>query len=219
MTTVKAALFDMDRTLVRVNTGNLYVRWRMRRREAGLRDALRVGVWMLQYTLGVVDAAKISARALESLAGEDEARFRADCRQWYAEDVRAHVAAHARAEVARRRAEGYVCAILSASTPYVTQPLAEDLGIDHVICTRLEVRDGRFTGRHEPPLCYGTGKVEAATTWARTHGIDLGASAFYTDSVSDLPMLEQVGEPRVINPDPRLRVAAFRRGWRVEKWS
>lgn len=216
---MKAALFDMDRTLVRVNTGNLYVRWRMRRKEARLRDVLRVGIWMFQYTLGVIDAAKITARALESLAGQDEARFREDCRQWYREEVRAHVAETARAEVERRRAGGYLCAILSASTPYVTQPLAEDLGIDHVICTRLEVRDGRFTGSYQHPLCYGAGKVEAASVWARDHGVDLAASAFYTDSASDLPMLERVGEPRVINPDPRLRVAAFRRGWRVETWS
>jgi HAD superfamily hydrolase (TIGR01490 family) len=215
---VRAALFDMDRTLVRVNTGNLYVRWRMRRKEAGLRDVIRVGVWMAQYTLGLIDAAKISAQALTTLAGLEEERFAAECRDWYAEDVRRHVADHARAEVERRRRDGWTCAILSASTPYVTRPLADDLGIDHVICTKLEVREGRFTGDYERPLCYGAGKVEAAGAWARTHGVDLAASAFFTDSVSDLPMLEHVGEPRVINPDPRLRLAAYRRGWPVETW-
>jgi len=215
---MRAALFDMDRTLVRVNTGNLYVRWRMKRREAGWRDVVRVAIWMGQYTLGWIDAAKISAEALRSLAGQEETRFTAECRDWYGEMVRAHVAERARVEVERRRREGWVCAILSASTPYVTRPLADDLGIEHVICTTLEVKEGRFTGDYHRPLCYGAGKVEAATAWAAAHGVDLDQSAFFTDSVSDLPMLERVGEPRVVNPDPRLRLTAFRRGWPVEIW-
>lgn len=216
---MKSALFDMDRTLVAVNTGNLYVRWRMRRREAGLRDVLRVSGWMLRYTLGVVDAPAMTARALSSLAGVEEARFREDCELWYAEDVRQHVTDAARREVERRRSQGYLCAVLSASTPYVTEPLARDVGIDHVVCTRLEVKGGRFTGAWQPPLCYGAGKLEAAQAWAREHDVDLRASTFYTDSVSDLPVLEHVAEPVVVNPDPRLRWHARRRGWRVERWT
>jgi phosphoserine phosphatase len=70
----------------------------------------------------------------------------------------------------------------------------------------------------EAPLCFGAGKVVHASAWARDHGVDLSASAFYTDSVSDLPMLERVGEPRVINPDLRLRRVARRRGWPIESW-
>ncbi len=216
---MKSALFDMDRTLVRVNTGNLYVRWRMRRREAGLGDLLRVSNWMLQYTLGIVDAEAITERALGSLAGLEEARFREECEVWYAEDVRRHVTDMARREVERRRQDGYLCAILSASTPYATEPLARDLGIEHVICTRLEVKEGRFTGAWEPPLCYGRGKLEAAGRWADEHGVALRESAFYSDSVSDLPVLEHVAEPVVVNPDPRLRWHARRRHWRVERWT
>lgn len=216
---MRSALFDMDRTLVSVNTGNLYVRWRMRRREAGLRDVVRVSGWMLRYTLGIIDAPAMTARALRSLAGVEEARFREDCELWYAEDVRRHVTDTARREVERRRAEGYVCAILSASTRYVTEPLARDVGIDHVVCTRLEVKDGRFTGAWEPPLCYGAGKLEAAQAWADAQGVDLRQSAFYTDSASDLPVLEHVAEPIVVNPDPRLRWHARRRRWRVERWT
>ena len=67
-------------------------------------------------------------------------------------------------------------------------------------------------------LCYGPHKVRFAERWAEEHGVDLAHSAFYTDSVSDLPMLQRVGEARVINPDPRLRVLARRHGWRVETW-
>ncbi|MFW5875784.1 MAG: HAD family hydrolase [Myxococcota bacterium] len=213
----RAALFDMDRTLVRVNTGSLFMRWRFRRRQAGVGEMVRFAGWMAQYTFGVVDFQQVSTRALSTLAGESEATLRDECLQWYAEMVRPHVSDDARREVERCREQGMLVAILSASTPYATRPLAEELGIDHVLCTRLQVRDGVFTGDCEH-LCYGDGKVAAAEAWAQGHEVHLDASRFYTDSVSDLPMLERVGEPRIINPDPRLRWLARRRGWPVERW-
>lgn len=213
----RAAIFDVDRTLVRVNTGRLYVRWRYARREAGLRDVLRFSRWMAQYTLGTIDAAQVVGRALESLAGVEEERFRDECGAWYAAAVRPHISEAARAAVEAHRRRGDVLAILSASTPYVAQPLAADLDIEHVLCTRLTVESGRFTGGCDR-LCYGDDKARIAEEWAATEGVDLSRSVFYTDSVSDLPMLLRVGEPRVVNPDPRLRLRAALEGWQVSRW-
>lgn len=213
----RAALFDMDRTLVRVNTGNLYMRWRMQRREARLRDVARFTKWFTQYTLGVIEPSEIVHKALGSLAGVEEEAFSQELASWYARMVRPHISEDARREVAKARRDGRLIAILSATTPYAAGPLAADLAIDHVLCSRLEVVAGRFTGKCAL-LCYGATKVEVAELWAADHGVDLARSTFYTDSVSDLPMLERVGEPRVINPDPRLRVSAALRGWPVERW-
>ena len=213
----RAAFFDVDRTLVRVNTGTLYMRWRFGRREARLVDVLRVSAWMMRYTFGLLEPDEVGRRALAMVSGMEEATFRRDCREWYEATVRPHVSAAARREVERRRDAGELVAILSASTPYAVEPLAEELGIGHVLCSKLEVRDGRFTGGCTE-LCYGRGKVTAAERWAREHRVDLSRSAFYTDSVSDLPMLRRVGEPRVVNPDPRLRLVAAQHGWRTERW-
>lgn len=210
-------MFDMDRTLVSVNTGNLYIKWRFERREASLRDVVKFVRWMTQYTLGIIDPEDVTSRALRLLEGLEEHSFERECRHWYETTVRPHVGERARREVERRKSEGALVAILSATTPYAARPLAEDLGIGHVLCTRLVVREGRFTGEYER-LCYGAGKVEMAEDWAREHGVDLGRSSFYSDSVSDLPMLERVGEPRIVNPDPRLRWHAWRRGWPIERW-
>ncbi|MEM1416214.1 MAG: HAD-IB family hydrolase [Myxococcota bacterium] len=213
----RAAFFDVDKTLVRVNTGRLYMRWRRRRGEVGLRQTARFGRWLLWYSLGVLDAEDVTRKALESLEGFDEGIFREQLRSWYVEWVRPLVAEAGRAEVARRRAEGLVPVILSASTPYAIGPLAEELGIEHVLCSHLEVRDGRFTGRCSE-LCYGPAKLEIARRWAADTGVSLQASAFYTDSVSDRAMLEAVAEPRVVNPDLRLARLARRRGWPVAQW-
>jgi HAD superfamily hydrolase (TIGR01490 family) len=214
---MRAAFFDMDRTLVRVNTGNLYILWRFQRREAGLRDVARFARWIALYSVGVIDPRDIQEKALGTLVGVDEPRFREELEQWYTQVVRPYVSEDARRHVERHRRNGDVVAILSASTPYATEPLARDLGIDHVLCSELEVHEGRFTGRASE-FCYGAGKVTAAERFAARHGIDLDTSAFYTDSVSDVPMLDRVGEPVVVNPDPRLRWVAKKRGWPVTRW-
>ena len=97
--------------------------------------------------------------------------------------------------------------------------LAEHFGIEHVLASALvEDAQGNFTGEPVRPLPYGPGKVLVARAWALAHDVDLEASAFFTDSVSDLPLLEAVAEPVAVNPDPRLWWAATRRGWRVVYW-
>jgi HAD superfamily hydrolase (TIGR01490 family) len=214
----RAAFFDMDKTLVRVNTGRLYVRWRFVRGESGVRDVARATWWSFQYLMGVVDATAVSSFAARTLTGRDEESFAAECREWYGAMVRPYVSDAARREVERRRAAGDLLAILSGSSPYAAGPLAAELGIEHVLASRFAVVEGRFTGEVEPPLCFGDGKVIRATAWAHEHDVDLAASAFYTDSISDLPMLERVGEPRVVNPDPRLSRVARARRWPIEHW-
>lgn len=215
---MKAAFFDMDRTLVRVNTGRLYIRWRFERGEASWRDAARYSVWIAQYTLGVIDPTSVTRRAVRTLAGVREETFRDEIGLFFEQKVVPHISRDARREVERCRREGYHLVILSASTPYATQPLADELCIDHVLCSELEVRDGAFTGTCAS-LCYGHGKVRAAERWAREHDVDLDESLFFSDSTSDLPMLERVGRPFCINPDPRLRLQAWRRSWPIRTWT
>ena len=109
-------------------------------------------------------------------------------------------------------------AILSSSPTYVTGPSPEALGIEEVLSTRFEVENGLFTGRLVAPACFGAGKVHWAEALGRRRDLDLGESWFYTDSYTDLPMLERVGNRVIVNPDPRLRRAARQRGWPVENW-
>lgn len=214
----RAAFFDLDRTLVRVNTAKLYVRWRVREDLLPWTDVLRTAWWGLQYKFGVLDLAAVTARALTTLEGLEEEPFRAECAEWAAREVFPHVTDHARAEVERRREQGFELALLTTTTLYVAEPVARMLGVEHILCSEVEVESGRFTGALAGPPCYGPGKVDHARGWASGRGVDLNESVFYTDSVSDLPMLEEVGEPRVINPDPRLRRLARERGWPVESW-
>jgi HAD superfamily hydrolase (TIGR01490 family) len=215
----RAALFDMDRTLVRRETASLYVRYQREIGEATWRDALRVSWWVAQYTLGVIDAETVAKRATKSFAGMHETVLSARCDDWFPRFVETHVCDRGREAVHRHRAQGDVTAIVTGASPYIARPCARLLGIDHVVATELEVgADGRFTGLLVDPICYGRGKIVRAERLAARLGFELRESVFYSDSLTDLPLLEYVAEPIVVNPDPRLRRVAKQRGWRVEVW-
>ncbi len=215
----RAALFDMDRTLIRKDTATLYTRYQRDVGEAGLRDVLRVGWWLLQYTAGVIDAERVAKLALAGYRGREEAWMIETCERWFSDYVLPHVCAAGREAVRRHREAGELVAIVTGATPYAALPVARELGIEHVVCTELEVDGhGCFTGDIRPPLCYGAGKIERAQRLAEVHGFALEDATFYSDSVTDLPLLEHVREPIAVNPDARLRRTAKRRGWRIESW-
>lgn len=216
---MRAALFDMDRTLVRKETASLYVRYQRQLGEARRRDLLKVTYWVAQYTLGIIDAPEVAARALASVAGTSEAAMAARCDDWFRRWVEPHVCDLGRRAVERHRERGDLLAIVTGASPYVARPLGRRLGISNIVASELEVDgEGCFTGRFVAPLCIGHGKVERTRRLAAELGFALEEATFYSDSYTDLPLLELVGEPIVVNPDPRLRRIAAKRGWRVESW-
>jgi HAD superfamily phosphoserine phosphatase-like hydrolase len=156
---------------------------------------------------------------LLTLRGMPEIVLAARCDDWFSRYVEPHITDAGRDAVRRHRAAGDICAIVTGASPYASWPLARRLHIEHVVSTTFEIdQDRRFTGRPIYPLCLGDGKVTRAEEFARRLGVRLEEATFYTDSVSDLPLLERVAVPVVVNPDPRLRRIAERRGWRIERW-
>ncbi len=215
----RAALFDMDRTLVRKETASLYVRYQRDIGEATTRELLQTLFWVFQYTLGVLEPDKVAEKVLRKLEGVAEVDLALRCDDWFTQYVEPHITDQGRLAVRRHHAEGDICAIVTGASPYAAWPLARRLHIEHVVSTRFEVdASGRFTGRPEQPLCLGEGKVARARAFAESLELELSDATFYTDSVSDLPLLELVAEPVVVNPDPRLGRIAKKRGWRVETW-
>jgi HAD superfamily hydrolase (TIGR01490 family) len=210
-----AALFDIDGTLIARNSAPLYMQHLRRKGLARRRDLARTLYFLVRYKLGLLDIERAVAVSMDWIRHHEEAALRRDCERWYADTVRQYLYPAMVATVEAHRRAGHVLAILTSATRYLAAPLAADLGIEHLLVTRLVVRDGRFTGEAERPVCYGAGKIYWAERFAESAGVDLQRSYFYTDSITDLPVLERVGEPRVVNPDPRLRRVAARRGWPV----
>lgn len=214
----RAAFFDMDRTLLLGNSAVSYVRWQVRTGESPKSELVNLASWLTQYTLGVLDAEGLAKRVTAPYRGVRESLLREKVGKWVRDEVLATLSNNARTELDRCRADGYMCVLLTSATPYAAEPVARAVGIEHVLCSRVEVVDGVLTGNHLEPLCYGRGKVDAAERFARDFDVDLDRSSFYTDSVSDLPMLERVGRPVAVNPDPRLYLSARARRWPILWW-
>lgn len=213
-----AAFFDMDNTLLRCNSGRRWISYLRRRGEMTRREMVRALSWLARYKFTSLDFESVTKRLVAAMAGDDEAELAEKCRLWVHAEILSEIHASARECIARHRKEGHLCIILSSSPPYVTEPVAEALSLDGVLCTRLEVKNGKFTGQIRPPACYGAGKVHWAEQFAAEKKVDLESSWFYTDSYSDLPMLKRVGQRVAINPDPRLRRYARRVHWKIERW-
>jgi putative phosphoserine phosphatase/1-acylglycerol-3-phosphate O-acyltransferase len=211
-----AALFDMDKTLIAENSGSLYLQYLHARGEIGDRDLLAGLGDYLRYKIGSLDLGRFAETMAAPFAGRTEKSVAAETREWFEERVVAMIYPEAEAHVHRHRARGDIVAIVSGAPQFAIEPLAEYLGIEHVICTRFLVEAGRYTGGVEQPVCFGEGKIERLRQFLESFEIDLARSWFYTDSVTDLPLLEEVGHPVVTNPDPMLYWTASRRHWPVE---
>lgn len=213
-----AAFFDVDHTLLDVNSGRLWVEHLRRTGQMPLARLLRSVVWLVRYRLALLDLEAVTAAASRDWAGARVAAIEAEVRAWFEAEIVRHICPEGLRRIAQHRAEGHLVALLTSGTRFSAEPLAERLGVEHVLCTRLEEEGGVFTGRHVAPACGGPGKVVHAERFAAEQGVDLSRSYFYTDSLSDLPMLQRVGKPCAINPDPRLRRRARALGWPIETW-
>jgi HAD superfamily hydrolase (TIGR01490 family) len=213
-----AAFFDLDGTLLRVNSGALWIRRERRLGRLSLAQYVEAIAYLIAYRLDTIDMAVAMRRALLTIKGETEETVRTWTREWYLEEVASEVAPGAWPTLRWHREAGHQLVLLTTSSPYASALVAEQLGLDAFLSSRYEVQGGVFTGEPLFPLCYGDGKVQNAERFAAERGIDLDKSYFYSDSASDLPMLRRVKHARVVNPDLKLRIGALRAGWPVLDW-
>jgi len=209
------AFFDMDKTLIAENSGSLYMRARYQRGEIGGLDLLAGLGAYLQYKIGVLDIRNWTKRMMVQFRGQSEAELEREARAWFEELVAPTIYPRAAELVREHEAAGHVVAIVSGATKFVVRPLAERLRVPHYLYTRLEVEDGLFTGRVIEPICFEEGKIYWIQNFIEREGIDLAKSWFYSDSITDLPLLDLVGHPVAVNPDPLLYRTAVRRRWPV----
>ncbi len=213
------AFFDLDKTLLAVNSGALWVRREVALGHLSKRQALKAVVWLAQYQLGFASAEQMVAQAVAQVAGTSAATLRERTERFWEEEVRSAFRPGGLDALKAHRAAGDACVLLTSSSNYLAQLASAELALDAMLCNTLAVdAQGLHTGQVEGRICFGEGKLVHAQAEAGRRGVGLGTCAFYTDSFSDLPVLEAVGRPVAVNPDPRLRRHAQRRGWAVVDW-
>ncbi len=132
--------------------------------------------------------------------------------------VRPMMGAAARELVARHREAGDMCVVITATNSFVTAPIAREFGVEHLIATEPEQKNGEFTGRVDGVPSFREGKITRLESWMAQRGWSWGSfadSCFYSDSLNDLPLLARVKNPVAVDPDDTLRAHAEKHGWRI----
>jgi HAD superfamily hydrolase (TIGR01490 family) len=214
---MKLALFDLDNTLL---AGDSDFEWAQFLIDRGVLDRevyeARNQQFYDQYKAGTLDIREFLDFQLKPLSRHP----RRVLDVWHAEYMRERIEPMIR-DSARALVEchrGEVCVIITATNSFVTAPIARAFGIEYLIATEPEVRDGEFTGGVSGTPSFREGKVERLEAWLASRGESIKSalkSTFYSDSHNDLPLLEQVTHPVAVDPDAALRAHAGARGWPV----
>ncbi|MBC7292321.1 MAG: HAD family hydrolase [Actinotalea sp.] len=210
-----AAFFDLDKTIIATSSSVAFARPFHTGGLLTRRAALRAAFAHAAFHLGHADEAtteRLRRSLSRMVTGWDVATVSAIVTETVREAVEPTVFAEALELIAHHHAEGRDVVVVSASSSEIVEPVAAMLGADHVVASRMEVLDGRYTGAITS-YAYGPAKAEAIRDLANREGYDLAASYAYSDSVTDLPLLETVGHAAVVNPDRALRRLATERGW------
>ncbi|WP_308282734.1 HAD family hydrolase [Pseudonocardia nigra] len=212
-----AAFFDLDKTIIAGSSALAFSRPFLRKGLITRRAALRSGYAQLLLVLSGADANTMESlrRSLSALCtGWEVAQIRTIVDEALHDIVAPLVYAEATDLIAEHRAAGDEVVVLSASGLEVVEPIAALVGAHRCLATRMTVADGRYTGEIEY-YCYGEEKAQAARRIADERGYRLADCRAYSDSITDLPLLEAVGHPTAVNPDRALRREAELRGWPI----
>ncbi|MEH6715863.1 HAD-IB family hydrolase [Parasphingorhabdus flavimaris] len=212
------ALFDFDGTIIAGYSATSMLWEKIRRGEMTAEQLVETINVMAQYSTGNMGFSGLMTGAAKFMKGVTEESYFEFGEELYEKYIARKVYPEARALIEAHRAKGHTIAIISSATIYQIEPTARDLDIEHVLCSQYEVENGEFTGDIIRPLCFGEGKVIAAENLAADFGLDLDNSYFYSDSYDDIELLERVGKPRPLNPNGKLREAAQKNDWPLEKY-
>lgn len=219
--TKAAAFFDLDKTIIATSSALAFSQPMRREGLINRRAALKSAYAQLVFSLSGADADKteqMRAQISALCAGWDVAQVRTIVTETLHDVVEPLIYSEAADLITKHKADGHDVIVLSAAGEEVVAPIAEMLGATSSVATRMEIVDGRYSGEVDF-YCYGQYKAHAATQLAAETGYDLVASYAYTDSSTDVPLLETVGHPHVVNPDKPLRKIASERQWPVLTFS
>jgi HAD superfamily hydrolase (TIGR01490 family) len=213
---VSLAIFDLDNTLL---AGDSDYEWGRFLADRGVvepgsyeRENRR---FYAQYQAGTLDIHEFARFAFKPLAGNPFVQLQCWREEFLEERIRPIILSKARALVEGHRICGRTILIITSTNRFITEPIAREFGVEHLLASEPEFKAGCFTGELSGIPCFREGKVTRVQTWLDEQKLDLKDSWFYTDSHNDIPLLERVSHPVAVDADPKLTQIALQRGWQL----
>jgi HAD superfamily hydrolase (TIGR01490 family) len=210
------AIFDLDETLLAADSDHVWGKFIV---EKGLVDAQAYGrqndLFYQDYKAGRLDMHAYMEFVLRPLAGMAVGRLKELQEEYLLSKVEGLILPKAVDLLDWHRKNGDELLIITATNDIVTAPIAARLGVKNLIATHAEIAGGRVTGKVAGVPSFREGKVTRLNEWLEKSGMPLEGSCFYSDSHNDLPLLEFVQRPVAVDPDPKLREIAEKRGWEI----
>ena len=210
------ALFDLDNTLL---IGDSDYQWGMFLVRKGLVDATQHAEtnkrFYEQYVNGTLNIHDYAAFTFQFLSKHSMEQLQQWRNEYMQEDIRKMIPDAARALVEKHRAQGHTLVIITATNSFVTRPIATEFGVEHLLAVEPKIVDGRYTTEIDGIPTFREGKVERLKQWMANSAETLEGSYFYSDSHNDLPLLEMVDHPVVVDPDDKLKATAQAKHWPI----
>jgi len=213
---VQLALFDLDHTLLDGDSDDLWYQFLC---ERGVLDKKQFTAERVRfssdYREGKLRVLDFYAFVLKPLADNPVQQLQTWRRQFVSEHILPRITSVARALLGRHRDAGHMLAIITATNRFITEPIAAELNVSHLLATEPEYDGVRFTGRILGTPCFREGKLLHLRAWLQRENLRPVETWFYSDSHNDLPLLESVDHPVAVNPDGQLTKISQKRGWPI----
>ena len=210
------AFFDFDETLLEVESARVGFNFLWEHDLVSFGFILRILVANFFYKRHLISDERMAAIMIRFYRQKNLDEFKKGAPGFYKDYLKPHLAPNIMAKVRDHKKRGHILVLISGSVRYMLEPVVENLGFDHLLCTDLEVGpDGLLTGKSKGPLCLDRTKKDLAENLAQNVGLDLGRSFAYGNHQSDLPLLELVGNPHAVEPTTVLRKIAVERQWPI----
>jgi putative phosphoserine phosphatase/1-acylglycerol-3-phosphate O-acyltransferase len=209
------AFFDFDGTIIDGYSASAMLKRRAREGDLGPLEFTRLLLGYVEVSAGRQEFDAFMRGGVRALAGKPEADVRKLGDRLLRSALGGALFKEAWALVAAHRERGHRIVLATSALPFQVEPLAEELGADDVLCTRLAVRHGVLTGEVDGAVLWGSGKADAVKGYARSKRVSLKRCFAYGNGGEDLEYLSLVGHPRPVNADAELAAAAAQRGWPV----
>ena len=207
--------WDMDHTIINNDCDVSWKEFMIFKGLCGDEAREKADYFYEQYKNECLDINEFLKFQLEEFKGNSVEHMRKLCLEHCEKFVKDKVYSQAKEMISQQIESGLTVCLLTATNRFIAEPVADLLGIKHILATELELADGKFTGSHDGIYCCAEGKIDHLKGFLAKHGGRIEDTAYYGDSSNDIVILEQVGHQFAVNPGDKLKQAAERNGWEV----